>query len=99
MCENAPAMIELVDVTQHYGIRPVLKGINLRVERRELVVIVGPNGMGKTTLLGVMGGVLAPQKGQVVIDGKVRRSSVDDELAIRRAAVYLPDRPWLPAQR
>ena len=56
-------MIELHDVTQHYGVRPVLRGINLRIERGEVVVILGPNGMGKSTLLGVMAGVLSPQKG------------------------------------
>jgi ABC-type multidrug transport system ATPase subunit len=91
-------MIELVNVTQHYGVRPVLKHINLRIERAELVVIVGPNGMGKTTLLGVMGGVLQPQQGHVTIDGHQRRRGVDEELAIRKMAVYLPDQPWLPSQ-
>jgi ABC-type multidrug transport system ATPase subunit len=92
-------MIELVDVTQHYGIRPVLKRINLRIERGELVVIVGPNGMGKSTLLGVLGGVLQPQHGHVIIDGRRRRQSVEDELTIRRMTVFLPDQPWLPATR
>lgn len=92
-------MIELVNVTQHYGIRPVLKRINLRIERGELDVIVGPNGMGKTTLLGVMAGVLAPQHGYAAIAGIRRRQSVEDELAVRRLAVYLPDHPWLPALR
>ena len=92
-------MIELVNVTQHYGVRPVLKNINLHVERGELVVIVGPNGMGKTTLLGVMGGVLAPQHGQVFIDGQMRRISAGVELDIRRKAVYLPDQCWLPILR
>jgi ABC-type multidrug transport system ATPase subunit len=92
-------MIELVDVTQHYGIRPVLRRINLHIERGELVVIVGPNGMGKSTLLGTMAGVLCPQHGYVSIAGRRRRQSVADEIAIRQTAVYLPDQPWLPALR
>ena len=54
-------------MTQHYGVRPVLRGISLRIERGEVVVILGPNGMGKTTLLGVMAGVLSPQKGEVFL--------------------------------
>src|SRR5260370_42066045 len=90
-------MIELVDVTQHYGVRPVLKRINLRIESGELVVIVGPNGMGKTTLLGVMGGVLQPQHGHAAIDAKRRRQSVEDQLAIRKQTAFLPAQAWLPA--
>ena len=58
-------MIRLVNVTQHYGVRPVLRAINLEVNTGDLVAVLGPNGMGKTTLLGVMAGVLAPQKGHV----------------------------------
>src|SRR5947209_2253155 len=92
-------MIELVEVTQHYGVRPVLKGVSLTVRKGELVVVLGPNGMGKSTLLGVMGGVLTPQAGRILIDGMMRRGSVDEELEIRRRAVYLPDRPWLPGNR
>jgi ABC-type multidrug transport system ATPase subunit len=55
--------------------------------------------MGKSTLLAVMGGVLAPQRGTVVVDGLVRRKSAEEELEIRRRAVFLPDKPWLPSQR
>jgi ABC-2 type transport system ATP-binding protein len=92
-------MIELENLTQHYGMRPVLKGINLRVNQGELVAVVGPNGMGKSTLLSCAAGVLHPQKGRVLIDGLVRRSSEEAEIKIRRTAVYLPDQAWLPQVR
>jgi ABC-type multidrug transport system ATPase subunit len=92
-------MIVLNNVTQHYGVRPVLKGISLEIVAGELVAVIGPNGMGKSTLMGVMGGVLTPQHGTVAIGGKFRRKSVEDELAIRREAIYLPDKPWLPGFR
>jgi ABC-2 type transport system ATP-binding protein len=92
-------MIQLVGVHQHYGIRPVLQDIHLQVQPGSTVAIVGPNGMGKTTLLSVLAGVLSPQKGEVIIEGFRRRGSVDDELAIRRRVTYLPDRPWLPKNR
>ena len=92
-------MIELTDVTQHYGVRPVLKRINLAIPKGRLVAIIGPNGMGKSTLLNVMAGVLSPQRGSVAIDGVARKSSVESELAIRRKTVYLPDKPWMPLQR
>ena len=89
-------MINLVNVTQHYGVRPVLRRVSLRVKPGELVGLMGPNGMGKSTLLKVVAGVLAPQTGYVEIDGRRRRATAEDELEIRRRVVYLPDHPWLP---
>src|SRR6266853_2608732 len=92
-------MISVVYVTQHYGIRPVLRHINLTIPPGSLTAVIGPNGMGKSTLLAVIAGVLTPQHGYVEIEGHRRKSSVDAELAIRRQVVYLPDRPWLPKNR
>lgn len=92
-------MIRLENVTQHYGVRPVLRRINLTIPNGSLVAIIGPNGMGKSTLLGVLAGTLSPQQGSVTIDGLIRKSSVEAELAIRRSTIYLPDKPWLPKNR
>jgi ABC-2 type transport system ATP-binding protein len=92
-------MIRVVNVTQHYSIRPVLVDISLEIPPGSRTVVIGPNGMGKTTLLSVMGGVLEPQKGHVEIFGLRRRSSAEVEREIRRRTVYLPDRCWLPKNR
>src|SRR5262245_14564755 len=92
-------MIEIVSLTQHYGVRPVLSDVSLTFPGGAISVIVGPNGMGKSTLLSAMAGVLSPQHGHVAINGLRRRASPEDELAIRRTTIYLPDNPWLPAQR
>jgi len=88
-------VIEIVDLTQHYGVRPVLKHVNLRIAPGELVAVIGPNGMGKTTLLATMAGVHSPRKGSVLIDGLQRRSSPEAELEIRAKTVYLPAEPFL----
>jgi ABC-type multidrug transport system ATPase subunit len=92
-------MINVINVTQHYGIRPVLRNINLSIPSGSLAAVIGPNGMGKSTLLAVIAGVLSPQHGYVEVDGLRRKSSIENELAIRRRLVYLPDRPWLPKNR
>jgi len=92
-------MIVLSNVVHHYGVRPILRGINLTIERGDVVAVVGPNGTGKSTLLGIMGGQLCPQIGQVAIDGLVRRRTIEEEQAIRRVTFFLPDYVWLPGDR
>lgn len=92
-------MIELEGVTHHYGTKAVLRNVSMKVEAGQVVALMGPNGMGKSTLLGVMAGLLSPITGTVKIDGRLRRSSEADELAIRQRVFYLPAEPTLPASR
>ena len=60
-------MIKLQDITKSFGSLQVLRGINLQIERGEVVAIVGPSGAGKTTLLQIMGTLDKPDSGQVFI--------------------------------
>jgi len=62
-------MIELNDIHKSFGALEVLKGINLHINRREVVSIVGPSGAGKTTLLQVMGTLYKPDSGTLRING------------------------------
>jgi ABC-type multidrug transport system ATPase subunit len=92
-------MIRVVHLTQHYGVRPVLVDVSLEIPTGELVTVLGPNGMGKSTLLAAMAGLLSPQEGYIEFDGVRRRCSPEGELAIRKKVAYLPDSPWLPTRR
>lgn len=92
-------MIELQGVTHHYGVRPVLRDIEVTIRSGSTVAIAGPNGRGKSTLLNIMAGVVSPCAGSVRIGGLKRRGSQGDELAIRRQVVYLSDHPWLPSNQ
>ena len=61
-------MIELNDIFFAYDNTQVLKGINLKVEKGEIISIVGASGAGKTTLLHVLGTLEKPQKGNYLIN-------------------------------
>lgn len=62
--------IELRNVCFAYGRQPILKNINLRIPRGQLVAIMGGSGSGKTTLLRLLSGQYRPQHGEVLVDGK-----------------------------
>jgi len=92
-------MIKISDIMHHYGIRPVLKHVSLEIKAGELVGLMGPNGMGKSTLLGIIAGILDPVKGYVEIDGLRRNKSPEQDLEIKTKIAYLPDHPWYPKNR
>lgn len=61
-------MIEIKDIKKNFGSLEVLKGIDLTIEKGEVVSIVGPSGAGKTTLLQIIGTLDRPDSGSVLID-------------------------------
>jgi len=81
------AVIELHDVTREYGRPPTtaLSSVSLRIDRGELVAIVGPSGSGKSTLLNVLGTLDRPTSGTVLVDGVDVAEQNDRELSALRA--------------
>ena len=62
-------MIDIKGITKSFGSLQVLKGIDLHIDKGEVVSIVGPSGAGKTTLLQIIGTLDKPDAGNIIIDG------------------------------
>lgn len=62
-------MIDIKNITKSFGNLQVLKGIDLHINKGEVVSIVGPSGAGKTTLLQIIGTLDKPDAGTICIDG------------------------------
>ena len=77
-------MIEVQDIHKSFGALEVLKGVNLRVKKGEIVAIVGKSGAGKTTLLQIIGTLDRPTKGKVLIEGNDVFALNDRDLAAFR---------------
>lgn len=73
--------IEINNLTFKRGERTIYEKLNLRVEQGKITAIMGPSGIGKTTLLRLIGGQLIPESGEILIDGK-------NIVEMSRAALY-----------
>jgi len=85
-------MIELRNLTKRFGDIVAVHRLSLTVSEGEIFGFIGPNGAGKTTTLRMMGGILAPTEGTVIIDGV--DMAKQPEKAKERIG-FIPDRPFL----
>jgi polar amino acid transport system ATP-binding protein len=81
--------VELSGIKASYGAQPILAGVDLSVERGEVVSLIGPSGSGKSTLLRVLVGLLHPTAGRVMVGGvPIDYANKRDVRAVRdRAAI------------
>ncbi|GER43197.1 non-intrinsic ABC protein 11 [Striga asiatica] len=77
--DESDVLIECRDVYKSFGEKNILRGVSFKIRHGEAVGIVGPSGTGKSTILKIMAGLLAPDKGEVFIRGKRRHGLISDE--------------------
>ncbi len=81
-------MIEVREITKHFGETLAVDNVNLTVNKGEVVGFLGPNGAGKTTTMRVMMGLLTPETGTVRVNGK---DLWEEPIALREQIGYLPE--------
>ena len=87
-------LIELTKISKRYGSDKTevaaLKEIELRVDKKEFVAVMGKSGCGKTTLINILGTILKPDEGQYLFDGKNIIKYTEKELAaLKRSSISI----------
>ena len=69
--KNKNSLIEFENISLSYGNRLILDNINFKINESEIFGMLGPNGVGKSTIFNLMTGLIAPQTGKIKINGEV----------------------------
>ena len=62
-------LVEVINLSKSYGKKEAVKDINFKIKENEIIGLLGPNGCGKTTTIGMLLGLLKPSNGQINING------------------------------
>src|SRR6187549_271169 len=77
------SVVQIKDVTKRFGETTALQGIDLEIEPQEFVSLIGPSGCGKSTLLRIIGDLVQPSGGTVLVNGKpAERARLDHDYGI-----------------
>jgi ABC-2 type transport system ATP-binding protein len=85
-------MIDLINLTKDYGTTLAVNNLNLHVASGEIYGFIGPNGAGKTTTIRLMGGIIAPTSGNIIIDGY---DMAKNPVGAKKIIGFVPDRPFI----
>ena len=82
-------VFECKDLTKSYGNVDALSNVSFSIEPGRIVGLLGPNGSGKSTLIKIANGLLTPDRGEILINGKL------PGVETKKVVSYLPDRNYL----
>ena len=70
--------VEVINLSKSYGKKDAVRGIDFKIKENEIIGLLGPNGCGKTTTIGMLLGLLKPSKGQININGmKIEKNRIE----------------------
>lgn len=89
-------MLELKNVHTHYGLSHILQGVNLTVNKGEVVGLFGRNGVGKTTVMKTVAGWVKPTQGEVLFEGQSLAGCTPDQITRMGIGLVPEDRRIFP---
>ncbi len=90
--EDANSYINIVGLKKTYGLKPILRGLDVSIKRGERLAVLGANGTGKTTLLRILAGLTKPSAGTITIEGF---DLVRDAQEVRQRIGLVAHQPYL----
>ncbi|WP_294222768.1 ABC transporter ATP-binding protein [uncultured Shimia sp.] len=84
------AVLDIKNIESFYGPIMAIRGVSLKVEKGQVVTVLGANGAGKSTLLKTISGIMDPEKGQVVFEGR-EIQGMEPHKVVGQGIVHVPE--------
>ncbi|MGB0208007.1 MAG: ABC transporter ATP-binding protein [Candidatus Puniceispirillaceae bacterium] len=83
-------MVSIKNLSAGYGFVEVLRDVSIEIEAREIVAVLGSNGVGKTTLNNALSGLIAPKTGEIIFDGNLVSGKSPSEI-VEMGLIHVPE--------
>lgn len=84
------SLVSIKNLSAGYGFVEVLRDVSIEIEAREIVAVLGSNGVGKTTLNNTLSGLIAPKTGEIIFDGNLVSGKSPSEI-VEMGLIHVPE--------
>ena len=84
------SLVSIKNLSAGYGFVEVLRDVSIAIEAREIVAVLGSNGVGKTTLNNTLSGLIAPKTGEIIFDGNLVSGKSPSEI-VEMGLIHVPE--------